>query len=73
MAVFTGFNFEKLFFRKNKKSLNNMIKGYKEMGRINIELAEGVILLDNEALEDYEQFLAECEQCDSKKRGHILR
>ena len=38
-----------------------MIKGYKEMSRINSEFAESAVQTDNEALELGEQKLAECE------------
>lgn len=72
MALFTGSDKEKNS-RKSKKTLGAMIKGYKEMGRINVDLAEGCIDSDNDALEGYEQFLAESERSDSKTRRHILR
>lgn len=36
-------------------------KGYEEMSRINLSLAEDSLLSDNEALEIAEQKLAECE------------
>ena len=59
--------------QKNKKLLHALIKGHKEMGTINIEIAEEGVVSDTEALENYESYLAESEQCDSKKGRHILR
>jgi len=39
----------------------DLAKGYKEMSRINLSLAEENLALDNEALSLSEQKLAECE------------
>lgn len=58
---------------KNKKNIAVMIKGYKKMARINTELAEQALYANSEALNNYELILAECEDCDSKKRRHLLR
>ncbi len=58
---------------KNKKNTKQMIKGYKKMARINTELAQQALYVDSEALNNYELILAESEDCDSKKRRHLLR
>lgn len=58
---------------ENKKNISRMIKGYRDMARINIELAEKSIKSDNEALTKYELFLSESEDCDCKKGRHLLR
>lgn len=57
----------------NKKNTSGMIKGYKEMARINTELSKEGLCSDNEALDNYELILAESEKCDFKKGRHILR
>lgn len=41
--------------------LHSLAQGYKEMSRINLELAEETVSSDNEALELCEQKFAECE------------
>lgn len=58
---------------ENKKNISRMIKGYRDMARINIELAEKSMNADNEALTKYELFLSESEDCDCKKGRHLLR
>ena len=57
----------------SKKNISKMIKGYKKMARINVELAEDALSADNEAFKNYEFIIAECEECDSEKRRHLLR
>ncbi|MEG0771462.1 MAG: hypothetical protein RR436_06155 [Clostridia bacterium] len=57
---------------ENKKNFLKMIKGYKKMARINIELANEFISIDSQALKKYELYLAESENCDSKARRNIL-
>ena len=69
--------FKKLFAekksKKSRKIVADMIKGYRKMAKINIELANEGIVCDNEALKNYEVFLSECEDSDSKTRRHFLR
>ncbi len=46
---------------ENFCKLHSLARGYKEMSRINLELAEETVASDNEALELCEQKFAECE------------
>ena len=46
---------------KRVESEEQMKKGYLEMGRINLSLAEDSLLSDESACEIYEEFLSECE------------
>ena len=55
-----------------KKNKQNMIKGYREMAIINLELANEGLFADNEAQYYYEKN-TEREESDDKKRRHILR
>lgn len=63
----------KYFFSRKKKNTRKMIKGYREMARINTELAQLSLTADWEAWCGYENELSECEERDSKKGGHLLR
>lgn len=60
----------KRYIKETKKIelLEQMKKGYSEMGRINLSLAEESLLSDEIACEIYEEFLSESENCDSKTR-----
>lgn len=49
-----------------------MIKGYREMAKINIELANEALFAGNEASSAGEIFLSGCENNDSEKRRHLL-
>lgn len=40
---------------------NSLIEGYKEMSRINLDLADSAVSADSDVLALYEQKLAECE------------
>ena len=42
--------------------------GYLKMGSINLDIAEKALLSDESALRKYEEFLSECEMCDSETR-----
>ncbi len=63
------FSVENMLSEKNKDNLNccncndrnALAVGYIEMSRINLELAEEAVALDNEALELCQQKFAECE------------
>lgn len=44
-----------------QSDMHILAQGYKEMSRINLELAEETVTSDNEALELCEQKFAECE------------
>lgn len=46
---------------KKIESEEQMKKGYLEMGRINLSLAEDSLISDESACEIYEEFLSECE------------
>jgi len=46
---------------KKVESYEQMKKGYLEMGRINLSLAEDSLISDESACEIYEEFLSECE------------
>ena len=46
---------------KKIESEERMKKGYLEMGRINLSLAEDSLISDESACEIYEEFLSECE------------
>lgn len=63
----------KHFPKRKKKNIDNMIKGYREMARINTELAQLSLAADTQTLCEYENELSECEERDSKKGGHLLR
>jgi len=47
--------------KKRQKFRETMIRGYREMGEINLELAEEGIILENEGLRLVRARLAECE------------
>ncbi len=61
------------FPNRKKKNKANMIKGYREMARINTELAQLFETAEYEEYRAYENQLSECEERDSEKRGHLLR
>lgn len=47
---------------KNREIGEMMMKGYAEMGVINIEIAEGCLSADNSQLSNYMEKLSECEE-----------
>ena len=47
--------------KKSSENRKKMIKGYIEMGTINLELANDALNADNEVNQYYEEILAECE------------
>ena len=50
------------FVKKEKrKTVQDLKKGYTEMGKLNLKLAEICFDADQEALDRYEEKLAECE------------
>ena len=51
--------------KEEKIFLQNMIKGYTKMGKINAELAKSGLHADNDALNNYEQKLTESENSEN--------
>lgn len=56
---------QKLAEKKPTKHEMCLIKGYQEMSRINLSLAEEAVASDNEALSIAEQNLRSVKNCDS--------
>ena len=50
-----------------------LAKGYRQMAKINQEIAKESIFAENDALSEGEQNLTECENSDCEKRRHLLR
>ena len=59
-------------FKKNIDFESEMIKGYRKMAKINLELADEAVAADNEALSAGEIFLSESESDGCEKGRYLL-
>lgn len=50
-----------IYIRRNRAIFDKLENGYKEMGDVNLELAEEFLAADNESLLHYEEKLSESE------------
>ena len=58
---------------ERKTTYEELKKGYEEMAKLNLTLANEAVQSDNEAQAQYELYVAEREKSDNKTRRNILR